>query len=72
MRVLIEVLYIVAGLAAVVLLGWLSAWSYPLGRHDIWLVTGAAVVVVVLMGVWPVMRAYRADRLALDGAGGND
>lgn len=67
MRVLIEVLYVVAGVMAALLLGKLSAWSYPLGAHDIWMVTVASMIVVVAMGAGSVLRAWRADRAALAG-----
>ena len=75
MRVLIEVLHIAIGLAAAVLIASLAAWSYPLARHDIWLVTYVAMGAVVVMGFDPLRRAYREDRDRLaarkkDGANG--
>jgi hypothetical protein len=48
-----------------VLIASLGAWAYPLARHDIWLVTFAAMAAVVLMGVGPLRRAYAADRRTL-------
>lgn len=68
MRVLIEVLHIVVGLLAALLIAALAAWSYPLAKHDIWLVTYVAMAAVVAMGVGPVRRAYLADKAKLDGA----
>jgi hypothetical protein len=62
MRVLIEVVHIAAGIAAAMLIAALASWSYPLARHDIWLVTYVAMVAVVLMGVGPIRRAYAVDR----------
>ncbi|WP_221227324.1 hypothetical protein [Stakelama sediminis] len=56
-----EVLWVVAGLAVAFTLGWLSAWSYPLGRQDIWLVTGAGMVLIVAMALPAIIRAARAD-----------
>tara|TARA_B100000678_G_scaffold268333_1_gene254525 strand:- start:161 stop:376 length:216 start_codon:yes stop_codon:yes gene_type:complete len=70
MRVLIEILYIVAGLGAAMLLGWLSAWSYPRAHHDIWLVTGVSMVIVVALGMGSLVRAFRADRATLSNEGG--
>jgi hypothetical protein len=70
MRVLIEVLHIVVGLLAAVLIASLAAWSYPLARQDIWWVTYAAMIAVVVMGFGPIRRAYLADRQTL--AGGNE
>jgi hypothetical protein len=74
MRVLIEVLHVAAGLVAAVLIASLAAWSYPLAKQDIWLVTYAAMAAVVAMGVGPVRRAWAEDRKRLgkrDGANGH-
>jgi hypothetical protein len=70
MRVLIEVLHIVVGLFAAMLIAALAAWSYPLARQDIWWVTYAAMIAVVVMGIGPMRRAYAADREKL--AGGDE
>jgi hypothetical protein len=66
MRVLIEVLHIVVGLFAALLIAALSAWAYPLGRDDIWLVAYVMMAAVVVMGIGPVRRALAEDRAALD------
>ncbi|NML06448.1 hypothetical protein [Sphingomonas sp. G-3-2-10] len=66
MRVLIEVLHIVVGLFAALLIAALSAWAYPLGRDDIWLVAYVMMAAVVVMGIGPVRRALVEDRAALD------
>ncbi len=66
MRVLIEVLHIVAGLLAAVVIASLAAWSYRRATNDIWLVAYVAMVAVVAMGVGPLRRAYAADRQSLD------
>ena len=66
MRVLVEALHIAAGISAALLIGALSAWAYPLAARDVWLVTGAAIVCVVLMGVGPMRRAMAADRQGAD------
>lgn len=62
MRVLIEVLHLIAGLAAAALIAALAAWSYPLAKWDVWIVAYAAMVAVVLMGIGPLRRAWFADR----------
>ena len=62
MRVLIEVLHILAGIFAAMLIASLAAWSYPLAKHDIWWVAYAAMFAVVLMGVGPIRRARAEDR----------
>ena len=67
MRLLVEVLHIVIGLAAAVLIASLSVWSYPLAEKDIWLVAFVAMGAVVLMGVGPMRRAYEQDRATLAG-----
>ena len=72
MRVLIEVLHLVAGLFAAMLIAAFAAWSYPLAKSDIWLVTYAAMVAVVLMGIGPIRRAYEADRASLKGGAAPD
>ena len=61
MRVLIEVIHIIAGLAAAALIAALAAWSYPLARFDVWLVAGCAMVAIVAMGVNPLRRAAGED-----------
>jgi hypothetical protein len=66
MRVLIEVLHIVVGLFAAMLIASLAAWSYPLARQDIWWVTYAAMAAVIVMGIGPIRRAYAEDRRTLD------
>ncbi len=72
MRVLIEVLHIAVGLAAAALIASLAAWSYPLARNDIWLVTGVAMVAVIAMGVGPLRRAWAIDRARLGGGSDGD
>lgn len=69
MRVLIEVLHIVVGIFAAMLIAALASWSYPLAKNDIWLVTYAAMVAVVLMGVGPIRRAHDEDRASMTQTG---
>lgn len=64
MRVLVEILHVAAGLMMAVLIGWLTAWSYPPGRDDAWLVTYVAMVAIVAMGVGPLRRVWEGDRAA--------
>ncbi len=65
MRVLIEVLHIVAGLIAAVLIATAAAWSYPRATDDIWLVTWVVMAAVVAMGIGPIRKAYEVDRAKL-------
>lgn len=65
MRVLIEVLHIVVGLFAAMLIAALAAWSYPLAKQDIWWVAYAAMLAVAVMGIGPIRRAYAADKAKL-------
>ncbi|RYY25906.1 MAG: hypothetical protein EOP62_12370 [Sphingomonadales bacterium] len=68
MRVLIEVLHILVGLLAALLIAALCSWSYPIAKPDIWLVTYVIMAAVVVMGIGPLRRAYAADKARLDGA----
>ncbi len=61
-RLLTEIVAVVAGLAAAWAIGSLSAWSYPLGRRDIWLVTWVSMAVVALLGLRQVQRAIVEER----------
>jgi hypothetical protein len=65
MRVLIEVLHIVVGIFAAMLIAALATWSYGQAERDIWLVAYAAMGAVVLMGIGPIRRAYEADRASM-------
>ena len=71
MRVLIEVLHIVVGVFAAMLIAALASWSYGQSSRDIWLVAYVAMGLVVLMGVGPIRRADAEDRAALNGAKNN-
>lgn len=62
MRVLVEALHIAAGIAVALLIAALCAWAYPLAARDVWLVTGVAILCIVLLGVGPMRRAARTDR----------
>ncbi|PZO78050.1 MAG: hypothetical protein DI632_07790 [Sphingomonas hengshuiensis] len=62
MRLLTEIVHLVAGVAAAWAIGSLSAWSYPLGRRDIWTVTWVAMAVVVALGVRQIQRAMAEER----------
>ncbi|TGX53987.1 hypothetical protein E5A73_07595 [Sphingomonas gei] len=67
MRVLIETVHIVIGLIAAALIAAAAAWSYPRATDDIWLVTFVAMILVILMGIGPIRRAYAIDRARLGG-----
>nr|WP_211091153.1 hypothetical protein [Sphingomonas sp. S2M10] len=64
---MIEVIHIVVGLIAAVVIASLAAWSYRRATHDIWLVAYVAMVAVVAMGIGPLRRAYAEDRAKLRG-----
>lgn len=68
MRVLVEVLHIVSGLAAALLIAALCTWSYPLAEDDIWLTAYVAMIAVVLMGIGPIRRAYEEDKATMAAA----
>ncbi len=67
MRVLVELLHIVAGLLAAMVIASLAAWSYRRATNDIWLVAYVAMVAVVVMGIGPLRRAYAADHARTHG-----
>lgn len=56
LRLAIEVVMLVVGLGIAYMVGDLSAWSYPPGRDDIWLVTYAAMAGVVALHAVQVRR----------------
>ena len=60
----IEILHILAGLVVAIAITWAAAWSYPLGWDVIWWCGAAAMVATVAMGLQPLRRAQRHDRLA--------
>jgi hypothetical protein len=61
-RTLVELLHIVAGLAATVLIVRLAAWGYPLARETFYLIGWVAGLAVVLMGLRPLRKAWRIDQ----------
>lgn len=68
-RTVIELLHVAVGIAAALLIGKLSAWSYPLAERDIWLVTSAAILVTAILGVGPIRRALAEDNGVETGRG---
>jgi hypothetical protein len=68
-RLLIEILSIVAGLIAAAVIARLSAWAYPRGAADIWLVAYICMGATVLLGAGSVRRAFLKDREKLRGNG---
>ncbi len=63
-RTLIEALWIVAGLIGAAVFASLATWSVPAARGSIWGVAYVSMIVLVLMGVGPVRRAWARDRAA--------
>lgn len=61
-RTLIELLHIALGVAGVIVFATAAAWGVPGASSDIRLVAGAAVVIVMLMGLRPLRMAWAADR----------
>lgn len=61
-RTLVEILHIAIGLAATAFIVACSAWAYPLARWEIEVTGLACAIVVVLLGIGPVRRAWTADR----------
>jgi len=59
---MVELLHILAGLAAAAALTAAVAWAYPLGSDVIWWCGAAAMVATVVMGLGPLRRAHAADR----------
>jgi len=72
MRVLVEALHVAAGIAAALLIASLCAWAYPLAHRDVWLVTGIAIVCIVVLGIGPMRRAAAADRAQRTNTGNDD
>lgn len=70
MRVLIEALHIAAGIAVALLIAALCAWAYPLAERDVWLVSGGAILCIILLGIGPLRRAQQADRARHDAGKG--
>ncbi|MCW4463694.1 hypothetical protein OK349_18465 [Sphingomonas sp. BT-65] len=66
MRVLVEALHIAAGIAVALMIGAVASWAYPLAERDIWLVTGVAIVCVILMGIEPMSRAMAPEPAGKD------
>ncbi|WP_380778395.1 hypothetical protein [Sphingomonas sp. R86520] len=64
----VEILHILAGLAAAVAMTWAAAWSYPLAWGVIWWCGAAAMVATVAMGIRPLRHARRRE---LQTRGGN-
>ena len=61
-RTIVELLHIAIGLAATALIVAASAWAYPLARWEIEMTGLACAVIVVLLGIGPVRRAWADDR----------
>ncbi len=61
-RTMIEILHIVIGLGVTLGIVRASSWAYPLARWEVEVTGMACAIVVVLLGVGPVRRAWALDR----------
>ncbi|MES2339229.1 MAG: hypothetical protein V4537_14140 [Pseudomonadota bacterium] len=61
-RTIVELLHIAAGLAATALIVAVAAWAYPLARREIEVCGWVAAVLVLLLGISPLRRAWAIDR----------
>lgn len=61
-HVLVELMYMIAGLAVACAISAAAAWAYPLGRDVIWWCGALAMVATIAMGVGPLRRAAARDR----------
>lgn len=59
---LVEILHIAIGLAATALIVSAASWAYPLARWEMQVTGVACAIVVVLLGIGPVRRAWARDR----------
>ncbi|WP_294295024.1 hypothetical protein [uncultured Sphingomonas sp.] len=59
---LIELFFVATGLAATLIIVNVAAWAYPLARREIEVCGWVIAVIVLLMGIGPVRRAWRQDR----------
>ena len=62
-RTLTELFFIVAGLAIASAMTWGAMWAYPIARDTIRWCGLAAMAATVAMGIRPLARAIRADRV---------
>ena len=61
-RTLTELLHLLVGILATLLVSALASWSVPNARDSITLVTWVVVAVVIVMDIRPVRRAWARDR----------
>ena len=61
-RTLVELLHMVIGVVGASVLAYGAIWSIPHARGTIWGVAFGVMVVVLIMGIRPLMTAWRADR----------
>ncbi|KQN25717.1 hypothetical protein ASE86_05790 [Sphingomonas sp. Leaf33] len=61
-RTLIELFFIGTGLAATVAIVSVAAWAYPLARREIEVSGWVIAVIILLIGIGPIRRAWRQDR----------
>ena len=61
MRTLYEIIHILAGIFGAALMARIASWAVPLARHDIWLVSYAAMIAIFIMGLPLLKKAWLAD-----------
>ena len=66
-RTIVEALHLLLGLALTATIVWLSVWAYPLGRTVIEATGWVCAVVVLVMAVGPLRRAWAIDRAERSG-----
>ncbi|MBN2972506.1 hypothetical protein JW805_10800 [Roseomonas aeriglobus] len=59
---LLELFFVATGLVATLVIVSVAAWAYPLARREIEVSGWIIAVVVLLLGIGPIRRAWRQDR----------
>ncbi|HET9510220.1 MAG TPA: hypothetical protein VFO80_03640 [Sphingomonas sp.] len=58
----VELFFVAAGLAATLAIVTVAAWAYPLARREIEVSGWVIAVIILLIGIGPIRRAWRQDR----------
>lgn len=61
-RTIAEAVYIIASAGVTYAVTLLAMWGYPQGRHTIWIVGLVSTAIVALMGVKPLIDAWKIER----------
>ena len=64
-KTILQLLHILFGVAAAACLSALGVWSVPNAADTIRIIGYVAMVVVVVMGIPPLLRAWSEDRVKL-------